>query len=121
MMKEVKNNDYLIAMCNPNKNDKESQDDEIATNHLETNIPFMKYFVDKYLANSFEQINKIYRECAKKWLILMMLQKKHKRTQSKLEVNSWSSIQNINNQRLWIGKRNTLINLTNDQLDIDKI
>ena len=47
--------------------------------------------------------------------------KKHKRTQSKLEVNSWSSIQNINNQRLWIGKTNTLINLTNDQLDIDKI
>ena len=52
-----------------------------------------------------------------------MLRKNHKRTQSKLAANSWSSIQNINNLRFWIEpeNRNSLFNLISEQPDIDKI
>ena len=35
--------------------------------------------------------------------------------------NSWSSIQNINNWRLWIWKKNALLNLINNEPDIHKI
>ena len=44
----------------------------------------------------------------KKWLTSMMLQKELKKT-SKLSKNSWTSIQNINDQRLWIRKNKFII------------
>ena len=37
---------------------------------------------------------------------------KHTRTWSKLAIHSWSSIQNINNWRFWIRKKNALLNHT---------
>ena len=38
-----------------------------------------------------------------------------------MAINSWSSIQNINNWRPWIWKKNLLFNLIIQQPDIDKI
>ena len=35
--------------------------------------------------------------------------------------NSWSSLQLINNRRIWICKKNSLFNLTSNQTDINKI
>ena len=57
------------------------------------------------------------------WLTLMILQEKKK---SKLTTKSWSSIQNINNWRLWIPgsgsrKTNALLNLSSDKPDTDNL
>ena len=38
-----------------------------------------------------------------------------------MAANSWSSVQNINNWRLWICKANSLFNLISQKSDIDKI
>ena len=38
-----------------------------------------------------------------------------------MATNSWSSVQNINNWRLWICKANSLFNLISQKSDIDKI
>ena len=38
-----------------------------------------------------------------------------------MATNSWSSIQNSNNWRLWISKTNWLFNLINEELNINKI
>ena len=68
------------------------------------------YRTRKDLVNEKEEIkcNNIIKRY-KKWLTLMMLQKKHKRPQFKLTTNFWSSIQNINNSRLWIWKNKFII------------
>ena len=44
----------------------------------------------------------------------------NKTQQFKMAIYSNSSIQNTNNRRLWIWKKNTLLNLINNQPDIDK-
>ena len=51
----------------------------------------------------------------------MMLQRKYKRSKSKLATNSRSSIQNIINWRLWSRKSKLIIQFNNQQPDIDKI
>ena len=68
------------------------------------------YRTRKDLVNEKEEIkcNNIIKRY-KKWLTLMMLQKKHERPQFKLTTNFWSSIQNINNSRLWIWKNKFII------------
>ena len=38
-----------------------------------------------------------------------------------MTIYSTSSIQNINNRRFWIRKKNALLNLINNQPDINKI
>ena len=51
-----------------------------------------------------------------------MLQKKHKKTYSRLAANSWSCTQNINwRLRIFIIKTNSLFNLISHQPAIDKI
>ena len=55
-----------MGMRNPNEKDKELQDnDRITTYPHGTNIPFTKFFADKDIPNSIEEIKKIYKEFTK--------------------------------------------------------
>ena len=66
------------------------------------------YGMSKDLVNEKEEINCInIIKQYKKWLTLMMLQKKNKKkTYFQLAKNSWSSIQSINSWRLRMWKSN---------------
>ena len=55
-----------IGMRNPYEENKKLQDNDTITTYSHgTNIPFIKYFADKDILNSIEEIKKIYKEFTK--------------------------------------------------------
>ena len=76
-----------------------------------------KHLVSEKEEIKYNSIIKWYKNDYLRWCY----KRKYKRTSFKLATNSWYSIQNINNWRLWIWKTNSLFDIISQQPDIDKI
>lgn len=70
-----------IAICNPNKNDKECQDNDGKTTCFHgSNFTFIEHFDDKDITNSTEELKKIYKEFYKSYELWRCCRRKHKST-----------------------------------------